>query len=588
MADLDSELQKLGATPISPELQQSLEEMGALPVESGPSKKGLPAPARIPGGLETLLRETEQGLTFNFGDEINAALEASLPGQEGDWLDRYRKARDESRALFHAGEQAHPKTALVGNLAGALIPAFLSGGTSAAASGTVGATKLIGTQAIKEAAKTGLKTGAAYGAVSGMGGSEADLTQGDVAGAAKDTATGGLVGAALGGAVGAAAGKYGPELEAYLAKLGKGAKQGALVATDMGPIKTTGQSFAQGIKGVRLIGEDAKKALNTQAIEEGERLSDVVQKLLNEHGNEKNDLLINSTKSVDMSKWLTDVYDLIDKAKKAYPFKDDLSEITKVEQIIQDAIEAHGPKFSAMDAEILLRKLGELGSRGDETLKSNAAKAVVHRIISPLSRDPNRVELAMGINPGMPVLGDMIETAVPGIKNVNAAISPLKKAQELVPDASTIAKASKSHNSGAEAAAAIDDFLGNLPTNLAEQEGKKLGQLSQSMKIAEKIAAPGLSHGFFADTSRGLLYGGSNLLGLGLRSMFDMSPEMIQKLAGHLGNGATAAHKQLGKVLGEASTKDRIGRNALIFAIQQNPAYREILNEVTGNKTDVK
>lgn len=72
-----------------------------------------------PGQLEALARGAEQGLTFGFGDELNAALEAATSDKP------YQQALEESRQEFKSTEEAHPYTTIGGNLLGSIVPGGL-------------------------------------------------------------------------------------------------------------------------------------------------------------------------------------------------------------------------------------------------------------------------------------------------------------------------------------------------------------------------------------------------------------------------------------------------------------------------------
>lgn len=121
--------------------------------------------------MESGIRGGAQGLSFGFADEITGALESLLSDKT------YQQARDESRAAYEAASQANPITYGTGQVAGAIAPALLTGGGSVA---------------------TSIGSLAAQGAAQGLGSSEADLTEGDVLGAAKDAAIGGTIGAVTG------------------------------------------------------------------------------------------------------------------------------------------------------------------------------------------------------------------------------------------------------------------------------------------------------------------------------------------------------------------------------------------------------
>lgn len=151
-------------------------------------------PTSTPSDASSALKGLGQGLTFGFGDELGAAEQAALTKLtgRGDFGDTYLKAREESRAENEAAKSAHPLAYYPGEIAGGAVTSFLPGvGLSRGA-------KLGGTV---------LKTALA-GGLAGLGNSTADLTQGDVAGAAKDTGVGTVLGGTL-GAAGAGLGRLG-------------------------------------------------------------------------------------------------------------------------------------------------------------------------------------------------------------------------------------------------------------------------------------------------------------------------------------------------------------------------------------------
>lgn len=135
-----------------------------------------------------------QGASFGFGDEIAGALRAaqSLTGNQS-LAESYRAGRDEHRDVLRQAEEAEPEFYRGGDMAGSVATAFVPG------LGLARGAKLAGT-----AAKL-----AGLGAVSGLGGSDADLTSGrvgDMKRAAFDAAVGAGVGAGA-GALGYGAGK---------------------------------------------------------------------------------------------------------------------------------------------------------------------------------------------------------------------------------------------------------------------------------------------------------------------------------------------------------------------------------------------
>lgn len=126
--------------------------------------------------LESALRGLAQGGSLGFADEITGALEALLTEKS------YEQARDESRANYHAAQEANPMTYGAGEIGGAIGTAFIPG------AGALNAGK-----AATFMGRAGLA--AAQGGLTGLGQSEADNAK-DMA---IDTAKGAALGAAMQG-----------------------------------------------------------------------------------------------------------------------------------------------------------------------------------------------------------------------------------------------------------------------------------------------------------------------------------------------------------------------------------------------------
>lgn len=125
--------------------------------------------------LESAIRGIAQGGSLGFVDEITGALEAAMSDKA------YAQARDESRKAYEEAQASNPITYGAGEIGGAIGTAFIPG-LNIAKGATLGA---------RAAGAAGL------GATAALGSSQADLTKGEYADAAKDTA----IGAALGGAL---------------------------------------------------------------------------------------------------------------------------------------------------------------------------------------------------------------------------------------------------------------------------------------------------------------------------------------------------------------------------------------------------
>lgn len=173
-----------------------------------------PAPAKRPGSVEALARGGLQGVTFGFGDEIAAGLESAFSNR------KYSEVRDEIRAKNDAAKEAHPWLYGGAELVSGLV---LPGGAAAKAGMAAGKGLLAG-------AGAAAKVGAKLGAISGVGHGDADLTKGDVSGAALEAAGGAALGAATGAVsaklAGIVTGARGRADQTLLGDMTKGANKG--------------------------------------------------------------------------------------------------------------------------------------------------------------------------------------------------------------------------------------------------------------------------------------------------------------------------------------------------------------------------
>ncbi|HYF34347.1 MAG TPA: hypothetical protein VD994_03565 [Prosthecobacter sp.] len=151
-----------------------------------------PFEAEQPSTMEAVARGGAQGLSLGFADEATGLIEAildSVRGKtsviEGDFGDRYRSNRDESRAAYEEAETAHPVAFGASRTAGAVLPAV------AATVATKGAATPLALRALAPTTAKGLAT---LAATEGLGASEADLTEGELDEAARDMALSGLMG----------------------------------------------------------------------------------------------------------------------------------------------------------------------------------------------------------------------------------------------------------------------------------------------------------------------------------------------------------------------------------------------------------
>jgi hypothetical protein len=196
------------ASVITPEMARAELERRRAAKQASPAQ---PAGADQPGYIESLGRGGLQGATLGHGEEIQAAasalgisptdalrmagagpiggaaiaggraLQALYSKGPSGIVDDYRRERDEARAKNEAAKQANPKTYMAGQIGGGVATALVPG----AAPATIGKAAV---------------AGAGIGALAGVGGTDADLTRGEIKDVAKDAAVGGATGGAFGAA----------------------------------------------------------------------------------------------------------------------------------------------------------------------------------------------------------------------------------------------------------------------------------------------------------------------------------------------------------------------------------------------------
>lgn len=168
------------APPTSQELA-----MFAPPTQAELSANSSSSSEAAPGYGESALRGFAQGASLRFADEIaggaGALSDAAKQGSVSDLVANYIKNRDAYRAEDARAQAANPKTFEASQLGGGLATAFIPGLN-------IGKIASLGGRAL---AAGGL------GAIAAIGNSKADLTQGDIGGAAKDAALGFGTGAVL-------------------------------------------------------------------------------------------------------------------------------------------------------------------------------------------------------------------------------------------------------------------------------------------------------------------------------------------------------------------------------------------------------
>ncbi len=242
-------------------------------------------------GLESFGRGARQGSTLGFGDEMGGGVQAFLakmanmaPEGSMEWagisndFDHdvkgvYKHARNAERHGDEAAKKDHSNWYLGGELAGAMaIP--VPGGPVAGFS--------------KAAIAKTMAQGALMGAGYGLGSSNADLLKGNLRGAAKDTALGGVLGAG-GGALGKGVEALGTNLVGPLFKKAGGGVKNWLEETAAERALKAAGYINKDIKPLArrdlgLLHERGRDLLDLGVIRPGRKVDDVASRLSEKYG----------------------------------------------------------------------------------------------------------------------------------------------------------------------------------------------------------------------------------------------------------------------------------------------------------------
>ena len=564
------------------------------------------------GGGEALARGAENGALFGFGPAVNGALETALGTRSPGLgiLDQYRHNRDSSKEAFNAASAQHPWLYGTGNVAGAIIPGVLSGGSSLAEEGLAGAAK----------------AGAKYGALAGLGSSNADLTKGEIGQAAKDTALSGAVGAIGAPIIQKALTPLVDPLSQLLGHIGQTTKGAANTAMGMKTPEQFLSARAMGQNGINLIGkanEDrAAGALqnalgkSTYATENAPGYEGPVQNLLtpaqrgaNLLGAQQNQLLAQAPilSSDEFGPFLDQLENATTAAKKATGGGS--PGMAKIDGLVQryfyDMVpDEEGNEVPQLKPQISMTQLGnfktELSKLGPIEGQNDAtAEALAGGLISGARNDSRLSDINFPTDT-VP-LNTFMENNVPGLADINKKISALAGGLQKAPTMAETMQAQKLGTSTAKARDEIQQMIDafnkdpEVGKQIVPQLQEQLDQLGQRAELTKQANAPGLFGGM---SFRGAVVSTGNIIGMGERAvkqagqiLYNSAPDVVKGLASKLSDNAAsfgdnATVQKLSSVLNEAANRDNIGRNALIFAINQNPSYRDILNKALGESSN--
>jgi hypothetical protein len=266
----------------------------------------------------------------------------------------------------------------------------------------------------------------------------------------------------------------------------------------------------------------------------------------------------------------------------------------------------------------LKQDIGVLGSAGEEStrLSHKGPRGVVDRLLTQFDEDrtPSASELKMGFTKTSPVLKSLEEQGGGAeLAQVNAYLSQLRDVEKKAPELLTIMRTAKNSDTSMEAYKTVTQYKEALQKlknttnnpelksriNVLEKVLEKADELAEDTMLHKEVHARGLSQdmkqpqNWLASSGRGVVYGGANWAGLQTKAakdtvtavgkkLYEMTPETLQntatKISQRFKDSPTA--QKFAQQLSMASGKDHIKRNALLFTLQQNPAYREFIQQL--------
>lgn len=313
--------------------------------------------------IEAMARGAAQGLTFDFADELQAAIESMgkdvgsalgitepVEGEEPVTFDEqgrpiipessgkeYRKRLKEIREQYKKAAEESPVAYYGSDIAAGIVPALFTGGASAA----TGIGKAVAKGSSKSLLKQGLKAGAigaGMGAATGAGVSEAEVLDGDISGLAKDVAIGTGTGAVLGAATPA------------LTKAGgmAASKTGGIVKEVLEAVpgvEAVQKGYKAGTKGIKLSQEGIRSAIK----EYSEDLhSKMVKKLTKEGMDKKNAIEIADELGVRIDAGESIEAVMKDLSEKGAVNLDDLKDKKALYTVLEDLVNGNDQTIKAI------------------------------------------------------------------------------------------------------------------------------------------------------------------------------------------------------------------------------------------------
>lgn len=254
-------------------------------------------------GTADFLRMIPQGASFGFADELVGGAKAAYdvatgPTKLEQFMDAYRKRRDEERARYKEIEERSPTASLLGNVAGGILPALATAGTSAGVQAATAGGRIL----------NAARTGALAGGATGLGASEADLTKGEIKEALGDVAAGATMGGVVGGGI-----QGGLEAAKGVAK---GVKAVGKKLKDLQTVQTFEEARTLGKEGTDIVFKSGKEEVDKQIKGFADKLANKTFENFDEVSKEYGkltEMLQNSDNTVDVADTVKKLKALSDK-----------------------------------------------------------------------------------------------------------------------------------------------------------------------------------------------------------------------------------------------------------------------------------
>ena len=471
--------------------------------------------------LESGVRGAAQGLSLGFADEATGALEAARDWFEKDpkgFMENYQKHRDESRAKYKAAEEANPGTYFTGQFGGAIAPAlFTAGGSLPASVGSI----------------------AVQGAAQGLGNSEADLTKGDISGAARDAAIGSAIGGAAGIVGNAISGL--PKAAGYVSeKLGDAAEN--LAARGLGAERAT----------IKKLGDQKIREAGRYALDEG---------ITTPFASTEDMIARNAALKKQAGNQMGEVYKTIDDAG-ASTFNP-LDVATKVEDKIGDFYRS---PINRGETNQLENTLESILMRGDKNLPLTDAQALKEEL-GKVANWKNKLNVSDKERMARDAYG-VVSEAIDNATETGAKQVGVDGLQDTLKSAKSLYGKSKT----------AEELLEN---KLARENGNRLFGLTDSIIAGGSLSAAPFTGGLSLATAAPLAakkaiekYGLNTgaVIANNLSEVIAKSPQLLGKFA---------------KPLQAAADRGGNSLAATHFVLQQtNPEYRKIANTPLDEQND--